>query len=241
MNEGVVAKIRAAGGEVYGVTSEPQSLADQARTEWGLLFDTIGDPHQEISRACRERGWLELHVSRDYEFIQRGASWKVQHPKGYFQPGVLAVTRESRLLYRWRSVPSRKNLFGTLSRPTAEYVWEQVEAALEADDKGDAALDEAPVVDSGPPPLPLFFALVLANGWFVRVRAMAFEPGMRNPYGKVRRAMLRLVAFVTAWVLAFAFLPTLPVALVLAAWGIFVAREARWITKRFAAAQAADT
>ncbi len=235
MNEGVLEKIRAAGGEVYGVTSEPQHLADQARDEWTLPFKTIGDPHQEISRTCSDRGWLELYVTEDYEFIQRGTSWEVQHPKGFFQPGVLAVTDAGRLLYRWRSVPSSENLFGTVSRPTATYVWEQVEDALAAGDAGDASLDELPVVEGGGPPLLLFIALILANGWFVRVRAMAFEPGMRNAYGKVRRAMLRLVVFVAAWVLAFVYLPTLPVVLALAAWGVIVVREVRWIRSRFLA------
>jgi hypothetical protein len=242
VDAGVVAKIRAAGGEVYGVTSEPQTLADQAHEEWRLDFETIGDPHHEISRTCQERGWLELNVQHDFEFIQRGASWEVQHPRGYFQPGVLAVTGASRLLYRWRSIPSRENLFGTVGRPTAEHVWGKVEEALAAaDDAADAALDEAPVVDGAGPPLPLFIALVIANGWFVRARAMAFEPGSRRAYAKLRAAFVRLVAFVVAWVLAFATLPKLPVALLLAAWGMFISREVRWIVSRLRAAEASAT
>ena len=44
MNKGVVEKIRAAGGEVYAITSEPQHLADQAHEHWELNFENIGDP-----------------------------------------------------------------------------------------------------------------------------------------------------------------------------------------------------
>ena len=45
MPSGVVDVIRAAGGEVYAVTSEPQALATLAQEEWGLSFECVGDPH----------------------------------------------------------------------------------------------------------------------------------------------------------------------------------------------------
>ena len=106
---GVVERIRAAGGEVFAVSSEPQHLANQAHEHWDLNFDNIGDPHQEIARVCYKRDWLTLYANRgDTEFLQRGADWTVEHPKGFFQPGVLAITQSSRILYRWRSVPSEK-------------------------------------------------------------------------------------------------------------------------------------
>ena len=133
-------KIRAAGGEVYAITSEPQHLADQAHSDWALNFENVGDPHQEVSRTLSERGWLTLYTNdKSLEFIQRGTTWKVEHPKGHFQPGVLAVTRENRLLYRWRSVPSAENMQGTLARPTPTYAWDKIEKALATDDASDAA------------------------------------------------------------------------------------------------------
>ena len=49
MLSGVVDAIRAAGGEVYAVTSEPQALAARAEEEWDLSFECVGDPHQEIA------------------------------------------------------------------------------------------------------------------------------------------------------------------------------------------------
>ena len=42
---GVVDKIREAGGEVFGITSEPQALAVEAEEAWNLNFPIIGDPH----------------------------------------------------------------------------------------------------------------------------------------------------------------------------------------------------
>jgi len=135
MNKGVVEKIRAAGGEVYAITSEPQHLADQAHAHWKLDFENVGDPHQEISRTCSERGWLTLYANKgDLEFLQRGANWEVEHPKGYFQPGVLALTNAGRVLYRWRSVPSAENLNGTLARPTPQHAWGAIERSLAAGD-----------------------------------------------------------------------------------------------------------
>jgi len=226
MKGGVIEKIRAAGGEIYGVTSEPQRLADQAREHWKLDFGTVGDPHQEISRICSERGWLTLYAQDSLEFLQRGASWKVEHPKGFFQPGVLALTREGRILYRWRSVPSPKNLNGTLCRPTAGHVCEKIEQALLAGtDVGDAAHDEDPEIDQRSIPLPIFIALVLANGWFVGARSFAYSPDGPTTPRRFAIAALRLACFVLAWIAAAAWLPPAPVALAFVAWAAWVARD----------------
>jgi hypothetical protein len=159
VEEGVVDKVRAAGGEVFAVTSEPQRLADQAHEYWELSFENVGDPHQEISKTCSEQGWLTLYANRgNLDFLQGGADWEIEHPKGFFQPGVLALTKERRVLYRWRSVPSSANLNGTAMRPTAAHVWASSERALAVGDSADDALhDDSPVVDQRPPPRIIFF------------------------------------------------------------------------------------
>ena len=46
----MVADIRAAGGEVYGITSEPNSLAIEAEEAWKMTIPVVGDPHHEIRR-----------------------------------------------------------------------------------------------------------------------------------------------------------------------------------------------
>ncbi len=229
MDEGIVEKVRAAGGEIYAITSEPQHLADQAHEHWGLNFENVGDPHQEISRSCSERGWLTLYANvGDLEFMQRGANWKIEHPKGYFQPGVLAVTRQRRLLYRWRSVPSAENMQGTLARPTATHVWSAVEPALAAgDDAGDAELDDDPVIDSTPAPRPLFIAALLANGWFLRVKSMVYSPGMDVGPMRMPRIMSRWLLFFAFWIVAFTLLPGLLVVSALAVWLFWVRHDMR--------------
>jgi hypothetical protein len=106
VREGVAERVRAAGGEIYAITSEPQTLASRAAREWRLDFETAGDPHQEIVGACREHGWLDLFVNERVEFLQastRGRDFEPSHLKGYLQPGVLALAGDGRVLYRWRS------------------------------------------------------------------------------------------------------------------------------------------
>jgi len=66
---GVVEKIRAAGGEIYAVTSEPQALATRAQAEWNLGFEAVGDPHHEIAGTCRDRGWLDLFSNPKLGFL----------------------------------------------------------------------------------------------------------------------------------------------------------------------------
>ena len=229
MNEGIVEKVRAAGGEIYAITSEPQHLADQAHEHWELSFENVGDPHQEISRTCSERGWLTLYANvGDLEFVQRGADWQLQHPKGYFQPGVLALSREQRVLYRWRSVPSEANMQGTLARPTATHVWSAIEPALAAGDRADdALLDDDPVVDSRPAPRFLFIAALLANGWFRGVKSLVYSPGMDLGPARMPKIMARWLLFFVFWITALILLPAPLVGLGFAAWVIWIMRDMR--------------
>jgi hypothetical protein len=225
----VVGKIRAAGGEVFAISSEPQHLANQAHEHWGLNFDNIGDPHQEIPRVCDERDWLTLYANRgDTEFLQRGANWTVEHPKGFFQPGVLAVTQSSRILYRWRSVPSDKNLNGTVARPTADHVWRSIDASLrEGDAAGHSAHDDNPEVDSGPPPVAVFMAALIANGWFLRVKSFVYSPGVASTPARLKKALSRWPPFIIVWLAAFGWLPTLWVSIGLVSWLVWIVMDIR--------------
>ncbi len=60
-----------------------------------------------------------------------------------------------------------------------------------------------------------YAALLIANGWFMRAQGL---PSARH----IKIAGLRLLGFVVAWLVAFAWLPTLPVAVALAGWVAFI-------------------
>lgn len=226
-----VAKIRSAGGEIYAISSEPQALASRASTDWSLGFETVGDPHHEVLRTCRERGWLDLFVNEKRGFIEASTASSggpiPQHPKGYFQPGVLALSATGRVLYRWRGVPTRKNVGGAVERPTAAHVWSSVAASLDGNgDVPDAALDRDPSLDSRGPPWLLFVSLLIANGWFLRARG--FSSPRRIPW-----AGIRILGFVSLWAAAFAWLPSLVVAVALGAWAAWIVPQVRFIHEEF--------
>ncbi len=235
MTGGVIDKIRAAGGEVYGVTSEPQRLADRAQEEWRLGFECVGDPHQEIPETIRERGWLELFVQTRLDFLKQSSpGFEPTHPKGYLQPGVLVLSRDGRVLYRWRSIPSRKNIGGAAVRPTPEHVWKSVQSALASGSEGeDVAHDDHPEMDAFNPPWTLFVSLLIANGWFIRPLAFAQKKNGPTPQQRIKRAFVKLAGFIALWIAAFATLPTLPVALALGAWVAWIIPKIRWVNQEF--------
>ncbi|HIG72391.1 MAG TPA: hypothetical protein EYQ46_20485 [Myxococcales bacterium] len=235
MKSGVIDEIRKAGGEVYGVTSEPQRLADCAQAEWELGFECVGDPHQEIPETARNRGWLDIFVQTRLDFLRQSApGFEPTHPKGYFQPGVLVLSREGRVLYRWRSVPSHKNVGGATVRPTPEHVWSSVQAVLASDiDGADAAHDDQPEMDSPSVPWPLFVSLLIANGWFLRPMAFAQRENGPTSLQRIMIAGVRLGLFATMWIAAFATLPTLPVAAVLVGWVGWIIPKVRWLNLEF--------
>ena len=218
--------IRDAGGEIFGITSEPQTLASEARESWGLDFPLIGDPHHEIADQCRERGWLDLYVNAHGDprsMISRDID-PPTHPKGYFQPGVIAVTREQRILYRWRGVPTRRNNGGATERPTPGHVGQRVLEALSARGAPDAELDTPPEVDMPGTPWLLFVLLLLANGNFFRPKGFALQRrGPDDVAARAKRAVLKLVLFIAAWIAAFALLPAGWVALALLAYAALAA------------------
>ena len=232
MSSGIVEQIRAAGGEVYGVTSEPQRLASRAQHGWDLDFECIGDPHQEIPATCRERGWLELFVNDKLDFLRASSKqFDPEHPKGYFQPGVIALSKEGRILYRWRSIPSRKNVGGAIARPTPEHVFSSVERSLA--ESSDAAMDTDPKLDAPGVLWPLFVSALVANGWFVSPRGFGQRETGPSPQQRIARAFAKILGFVMLWVLGFMFLPKVLVALALAAWIAWIVPKVRWLNAEF--------
>jgi hypothetical protein len=221
--DGITDAIRAAGGEIYAVTSEPHSLAKDAQDDWDTGMAHVGDPHQEIAQTCRDRGWLSLFTNDwDGDALGEHSEWR-SHPKGYYQPGVIVIGREGRVLYRWRCRPTRSNTGGATGRPTPEHVWGKVQAALaEPADAPDVAHDDDPTLDAPPNPWPLFVLLLLANGWFMAPQVFDHRGGEFDAPKRIRRAMLRLGAFLAGWVAAAWLLPGWIVGLAFGAWLIKV-------------------
>jgi hypothetical protein len=233
-HDGVVDAIREAGGEIFAITSEPQSLARSAQTDWETGFEHIGDPHQEISGQCAEHGWISLFTNHfGDDFVGEERSW-VSHPKGYFQPGVLALSPSQRVLYRWRSRPNRKNVGGALMRPTAPHVWKQVQSAL-AEPAGalDVPHDDNPTLDSPAVPWPLFVTLLLANGWFLKPVPFDYRPDGPTVATRQRNAMIRFAFFLAAWVAALVYAPIWLVAAVFVGWVAKITPGVRMINRRF--------
>lgn len=232
--DGVIDAVREAGGELYAITSEPQSLATNAQEDWETDLVHVGDPHQEIAGQCASRGWLALFKN---EFpgsaLGRLSSW-VSHPKGYFQPGVLVLSREGRVLHRWRCRPDRRNVGGAVARPLPAHVWKRVQAAL-AEPAGapDVPHDDAPALDSPPVPWPLFVTLLLANGWFLRPVGFDQRPGADTIPKRQRNAMLRIPVFVALWIAAALVLPVWGVALLFGAWLALVVPGIRMVNASF--------
>jgi hypothetical protein len=216
------------------MTSEPQSLARNAQEDWDTGMEHIGDPHQEILAQCTERGWLSLFLN-DFgdDFQPEGAPW-VSHPKGYYQPGVLALSGEARVLYRWRCRPTRKNVGGAAMRPTAPHVWTAIQFALtEPLDAPDVSHDDKPVLDGGSVPWPLFVSLLIANGWFLRPVPFNHQGGDAPIEVRIRKAAIRIPIFAATWVAAFSVLPLWIPTLALAGWITKITPGIRTVNRRF--------
>jgi hypothetical protein len=95
-----------------------------------------------------------------------------------------------------------------------------VQAALaEPADAPDAAPDDNPPLDIPEVPWPMFVAMLLANGWIVRIVGFDKKPGEDdNLERRARTAMLRIAGFAALWIAGAVLLPVWAVALLFAAW-----------------------
>ena len=210
----MVDKIREAGGEVFGITSEPQALAVEAEEAWNLNFPIIGDPHHEIRKICAERGWLDLFYNENAGHL-RNRKW-TSHPKGYYQPGVLAVHRTGRVLYRWRCVPKYSNMAGAGSRPEAVYTLEEIRNNLEKAE--DAPIDKNPKLPYEPQSWPRFLLGMTAHGWFLRPKVFPLMREGDTPSADPEKMMRRVWGFLAMWGVLLALLPTSWVGVAAALW-----------------------
>ena len=203
MKSGVLDEIHAAGGEVFGVTSEPQTLATEAEEEWETRFPIVGDPHHEIREECSDRGWLDVFYNEDAGHL-RERKW-ASHPKGYYQPAVVAVHKSGRILYRWRCVPKFSNMNGAGARPEAAYTWEKIQTSLERTE--DAAPDINPVMGSKTASWFRFMLILTAHGWFIRPKAFPLAREGDKSYAAPAKMMRRVYGFVALWLVLLLILP----------------------------------
>lgn len=208
-----------------------------AKEDWEFDFEAVGDPHHEIADACRDRGLLDLYVNTKVDLFEERKDSIFRHPKGYFQPGVLALDSNGRILYRWRGVPSRKNMGGATERPTPTHVFEHVSQALDSAASGvklpDAELDTNPKLDSRGIPWPIFVSLLVANGWFIKPETFTYKSGGPSAIKRVKRAAIRIPFFLGAWIVALIFLPTLWVGLALAGYTAWLTPRVLRINQQF--------
>ncbi len=210
----MVDKIREAGGEVFGITSEPHALAIEAEEAWNLNFPIVGDPHHEIRKICAERDWLDLFYNENAGHL-RNRKW-TSHPKGYYQPGVLAVHRTGRVLYRWRCVPKYSNMAGAGSRPEAVYTLEEIRNNLEKAE--DAPMDKNPKLPYEPQSWPRFLLGMTAHGWFLRPKVFPLMREGDTPSADPEKMMRRVWGFLAMWGVLLALLPTSWVGIAAAVW-----------------------
>ena len=210
----MVDQIREAGGEVFGITSEPQALAVEAEDAWNLNFPIVGDPHHEIRKICAERGWLDLFYNENAGHL-RNRKW-TSHPKGYYQPGVLAIHKTGRVLYRWRCVPKYSNMAGAGSRPEAIYTLEEIKNNFESAE--DAPMDKNPKLPYEPQSWPRFLLGMTAHGWFLRPKVFPLMREGDTPSANPEKMMRRVWGFLAMWAVLLAFLPTSWVGIAAAVW-----------------------
>ena len=214
MKSGVLDEIHAAGGQVFGITGEPQTLATAAEEEWETGFPTVGDPHHEIREECSDRGWLDVFHNDETGHL-RERKW-ASHPKGYYQPAVVAVHKSGRILYRWRCVPKFSNMNGAGARPGAAYIWEEIQASLARTE--DAPPDINPVMGSKQYSGFLFMLMATAHGWFIGPKVFPLAREGDKPSADPAKMMPRIFGFLALWLVLLFLLPLKWFGIALSVW-----------------------
>ena len=214
----MVEEIRAAGGEVFAITSEPQSLATEAEEDWEIGFPAVGDPHHEIRETCKDRDLVEIYCNENYGHL-RNRPW-ASHPKGYYQPGVLALNKQGRSIYRWRCRPTHDNMSGAGARPTPQYTWANMRARLA--DGVEPALDDSPELGYKDFSWLGFVTIGLAHGWFLRPKMFPLGRAEDSASADPHKMMSRVYWFIAAWLVALLLLPIKWVGIAFLIWSVIL-------------------
>lgn len=199
---------------MFGITSEPHSLASEAESAWEMSIPVIGDPHHEIRQNLKERGMLDVYYNENYGHL-RARSW-ASHPNGYYQPAVIAIDKTGRILYRWRCVPKYSNMSGAGARPSAEYTWDAIRKGRGSTE--DAALDRTPEMGAQTLSWPKFLLLLTAHGWFLRPKAFPLTRAGDRQFFNRAGMMRRIYGFAALWLVLLIVLPIGWFGLALLAW-----------------------
>lgn len=182
----MIADIRAAGGDVYGIVAQGQAAADQAKDAWGLDFEQWSDAQVEIARhlnSC-EMAKIEIDVAAAEMLASKdppGGNYEV----GVLQPAIVVVARgnpNGPAALSWSSVSHAGNLGGALGRPSAQETWVAAQAALRGEEGYGTWRPESTRGQQLPMPLPLFVLALFAHGNFVRPKPFILDDnGNGNP------------------------------------------------------------
>ncbi|XP_065839513.1 uncharacterized protein [Oscarella lobularis] len=93
--------MKAADVAIYGLTSQTPIEAEKAEKAWGLNYTVYGDPENKLRHFVKEKGW-----------------------------GVIALSRERKVLYSWAVRADVSNLQGATGRPNPKEVWDIIQARL---------------------------------------------------------------------------------------------------------------
>eukprot|EP01062_Namystynia_karyoxenos_P067595 TRINITY_DN61592_c0_g1_i1.p3 TRINITY_DN61592_c0_g1~~TRINITY_DN61592_c0_g1_i1.p3 ORF type:complete len:168 (+),score=45.82 TRINITY_DN61592_c0_g1_i1:257-760(+) len=125
--------MRAAGVDLYGLTSEPQEVVDATAKEWELDFPLIGRLTNELPRHLASTGVVPVVVTMPDEVHHPKLGDRKRYPHGAVQPALFFVRHSDRaVVFRWAIQPATMNMGGAKDRPQVPAVWQAVRSALDA-------------------------------------------------------------------------------------------------------------
>ena len=214
----MLARVRAAGGEIVGLTSMAQADVDKASASWGIDFPLLADPSCALVDLLNERGWIASVVERAAHFTAESAltSSVGQYAVGMLQPGVLALrgpvaaTAAAAAAPEAPAAPAAPAAAAApLQPPQVLLSWASVPSdknlqgatnrlrardawcAVEKSLAGDFSEARPPAELDGPPlpPKAVFLFLLMAHGNFVQPRFFVLDTETAGDVGRGGRSL----------------------------------------------------
>jgi thiol-disulfide isomerase/thioredoxin len=158
LNREFVAQVRAAGGELFAITSHGPDAAAAAHEQWGLTYEAHSEPTNSLAQR--------FGVSITPKAATPLAGDPAEYPAGMAQPAVIALDGAGNVLFRWAIIPSEMNIGGASDRPLPADIWRVIAAKLAGRDEpltGERKLDPAFLAEHYPDQHATFQAFVAAS------------------------------------------------------------------------------
>jgi len=118
---------------VAAICAQNQEDVQASRRDWNCDFEFFSDPTHQFAKKYEEH--VKLCVTDNSWWFIRNHPFMSKYEHGVIQPGLLALTKDSKNLLSYTIDVNPKTLGGAVGRPDVQQTWTLIKTGLETNER----------------------------------------------------------------------------------------------------------